>query len=128
MFNDPLVLTGATSAGNVSLPRINIDSGLGEFNKFTTSEARSATIKHTSYKAKGMLATQRHTVICERVIKRVDATNSNGYINVPYKAYIVIEHDDNAVIGELAEVVANVTNFIPTDNNTVLSQLMNREV
>ena len=130
MFNDPLPLTGKTSAGDANLPRINIDAGLGEFNKFSSDASKKATIKHSAYKVKGnSLQTERHTMMVEQILKRTDATNSLGYITVPYKAYIVIEHDSNAALGELAEVVANVAKFIdPSSDTTNLSRLMNKEV
>lgn len=130
MFNDPLTLTGITVAGNASLPRINIDSGLGEFNKYDSSLSKKATIKHTSFKPKGaLLETSRHTVIIDSIVKRTDATNSLGYVLVPYKCYIVIEHDSNASLAELSEVVANAANFVdPTTDTTNLSRLMNGEV
>lgn len=129
MFSDPLSLTGNTSGGNSDLPRINIDAGLGEFNKYSTDASKKATIKHTSFKAKGAaLATDRHTFIVEQLIKRTDTSSSVGYVMVPYKAYIVIEHDSNAILAELAEIVANCINFVNPADTGVLQKLMNKEV
>lgn len=129
MFNDPLSLAGKTPAGSLTLPRINIDAGLGEFSKFSPDISAKLQVKHSSYKAKGATsATNRHTLLLEKGTRVASAVSSDGYLHIPYKVYMVIEHDSNAILNDLAEVVANVTNFFPTDSTANLEKLMNGEV